>query len=189
MHIFATTFESCESTDTVRCVGSFLVWNEGNDPFEDANKSWRKTFSFQPSQLIDTWTPFFFGLLAIGQTIPSFQSKTFSGSWGRCLAFYLLAVFVAIFGYAGNWGVFWGFFAIMGICPVLVYLSIFDNFEAEHESTQVNLTTYLAMCKIVSEQHPNDQTNNEEQDEKNVKRFPDRPKGPSMVQYDGTDPI
>merc|ERR1719317_388332 len=109
---------------------------------------WRAAFTFAPSFFLDTWTPSFFGIGAFLQNFSSMRNDTIVGSWARCLAFYLFGAFWAVFGYAGNWGVFWGFFITLFLCPMLLALSFLDK---ENDNTQVDMIHYLAMLGLTNE--------------------------------------
>jgi len=135
----------CDANKDLKCIGDSLTWAKEGNRVEDNNFTWRQTFTFAPSYFIDTWTPFFFGFLVLSQHFPSLQVKSLVCSWGRCLGLYLFGCFWAIFGYAGNWGVFWGFICTLCLCPVLLYLAVVDGTP---EQTQVDFTKYLAMIGL-----------------------------------------
>jgi len=144
--------------DDFDCVGDSLSWATAGNRVKDYNGMWRQTFTFAPSYFIDTWTPFFFGFLCIIQHIPSLQMKQLVASWARCLGLYLFACFWAIFGYAGNWGVFWGFITTLALCPILLYLAVVDQ---DVEQTQVDFTTYLAMVGLTNASEESDKNPNQ----------------------------
>jgi len=157
----------CDANKDLNCIGDSLTWAKSGDRVADNNFTWRQTFTFAPSYFIDTWTPFFFGILVLTQHFPSLQVKALIASWGRCLGLYLFGCFWALFGYAGNWGVFWGFICTLVLCPILLYLAVVDG---ETEQTQVDFTQYLAMVGL---------TNASEKDEDNNQAatgYDDQPK-------------
>merc|ERR1740116_216708 len=164
MHLDSTLGGSnwCDDTkalygDDVKCIGNSLIWKDGDKGCgRDYNLKWRETFTFRPSEFLDTWTPFFYAAAACVQTFGTMKSDQVVGSWGRCLAFYLFGSFWAVFGYAGNWGVFWGFIITLWLCPILLLLCIMD---ADCQDTQVDLNTYTAMLGLTQPTQPKE--NNE----------------------------
>jgi len=137
--------------ENYNCIGDSLVWKKSGNGVEDTNEKWRETFTFRPNKFVDTWTPFFYGFAAFLQNFSSMKNDTLVGSWARCLAFYLFGSFWAVFGYAGNWGVFWGFAITVGLCPVLLLLSIIDK---ENFDTHIDLIVYLHSFGLTAAPQP-----------------------------------
>lgn len=116
----------------VECMGPFLRWSTGKDAagddvstVGDINYFWRKTFTFKPQEFLDLWTPCFLGILQVLQHFgeatrwPALSKGWLNvGIWGAILAFW------AQFGYAGNFGVFVGFYTTCGWLP-FVLLAVF----------------------------------------------------------------
>lgn len=128
-------------SDRYNCVGKSLVWKTKGDTVEDTNVNWRSVFTLTPDDFCDAWTPFFYGILAMTQHFPTLKMDVLVGTWGKCLGFWLLATFWSIFGYAGNFGVFWGFWTTIGVCPFFLLLAMVD--PEEQPKTQANLHVLL----------------------------------------------
>jgi len=82
------------------CIGPSLRW--GSAPFtvdRDLNANWRAVFSLQPSQLVEIWTPVFFGIISITAHFPGFQYSWLTKNW-----FHLACwnIFLALFGHLGT---------------------------------------------------------------------------------------
>lgn len=116
----------------VECLGPFLRWSSGvNAAGEDAstvgdvNYFWRKTFTFKPQEFLDLWTPCFLGVLQVLQHFgDATRFKGISHAWLNVLVFNCILAFWAQFGYAGNFGVFVGFYTTCGWLP-FVLLAVF----------------------------------------------------------------
>lgn len=138
----------CDNKPDTNCIGDSLSWRTGKKPVSDYNSKWRETFTFAPNVFADTWTPLFFGLLAMAQCFPSMRYDPITQSWARCMCFYLFGAFWALFGYSGNWGVFWGFIDTLCLCFPLLILTVIGD---DDEGTQVNLTHYFARLGFTHE--------------------------------------
>merc|ERR1740129_1890177 len=110
---------------------------------------WRSVFTFKPDEFADAWTPFFWGLLCLIQVFPTVRSDMLIGTWGKCFWFWLFGIFWALFGYAGNWGVVWGFLSTLGVCPFFMFLAMFD--ETQEPKTQLNLHAILVRLKLAED--------------------------------------
>merc|ERR1719213_1545634 len=116
---------------SMSCIGRSLLWVEHGDAVTDSNVNWRQVFSFKPETLADSWAPTFYGAFAIAQTFEQLRVKSISSSWGGSFVFYFLGALWATFGYAGNYGVFWGFFITCIISPFTLFLAFRDPTSAE----------------------------------------------------------
>lgn len=134
----------------VDCIGNTLRWSIGTDAggkpksvFGDVNFYWRKTFTFKPQEFLDLWTPCFLGIL---QVLQHFGEATrvswISASWMNVLAYNVILAFWAQFGYAGNWGVFVGFYTTCGFLTFVLVLIFIDKTDGE---PVLDLGTMLGM--------------------------------------------
>lgn len=131
------------------CIGKSLVWAiDDSDKIGDANTQWRTVFTLAPDYFCDAWTPFFYGIFAMMQSFPEMKMDFCVGTWGRCLGFWLLGTFWALFGYAGNFGVMWGFLSSLGMCPFFLVMAMFD--ATEHPETQCDLRKLLERFGLAS---------------------------------------
>lgn len=120
----------------VSCIGNALRWSQGattggvpKNPVGDINAPWRKTFTFSPDDFCDLWTPLFLGALQIlmhfGPSTRFWQGVT--ESWLLSCVFGAIASLWAQFGYAGNFGVFLGFYTLCAWCPFCLVLQFLDK--------------------------------------------------------------
>merc|ERR1719361_1360052 len=113
LHNQTTPYKSdwCEhgdESDEYNCVGPNLFWRTGDRPTYDWNLQWRGVWTFKPQEFVDLWTPFVFAV-AGGACHLGVPIRTLCATWYHTFAFYLLMSLYSQFGYAGNFGVFWGF--------------------------------------------------------------------------------
>lgn len=118
----------------------------------DTNAGWRTIFSLRPEVFVDKFTPLCFGLIEVLQHLsPQYQNTSIAGTWVvRAIWFFVMSLF-GMFGYAGNLGVYCGYFTDFGLCAPCIALAILD-----HESVpggkdgqqQVNQTTAEALPMI-----------------------------------------
>ena len=106
--------------DVQSCIGHNLVWSEKSRGVYDWNFKWRAdVFTLKPDALVDLWTPFVLGVIGMlayfGKPIEIFQT-----TWLNVLGFYLFVALYGQFGYAGNFGVFWGFWTTCGFLPFVI---------------------------------------------------------------------
>lgn len=120
---------------TADCIGPFLRWSTGLNAQNqavswvgDVNFYWRRTFTFKPQEFLDLWTPGFLGVLQVLQHFGKGTRLGFiSGSWFNIMLWSLVLAFWAQFGYAGNFGVFVGFFTTCAFCPTLLISACIDQ--------------------------------------------------------------
>ena len=81
------------------CIGPSLRWgNPGFSIESNVNVNWRLVFSLRPSELVETWTPVFFGILSVTAHFPGFNHRFITKSWFHCGAW---NIFLALFGHLG----------------------------------------------------------------------------------------
>jgi len=119
------------------CIGPSLRWGNGFSIDRNLNAvPWRAVFSLQPSVLVETWTPVFFGVLGVTAHFPGFEHRWITKSWFHAGAW---NVFLALFGhlgYGGNLGIIFGTFAaIVGLMCVCMQFS-----KWRHERPQLHMT-------------------------------------------------
>lgn len=114
--------------DALDCIGGSLRWATGGNTVGDVNQDWRKTFTFKPQDFIDLWTPLFGGLFQVLQHFgEATRSTSLSGSWLNVGIFNAILAFWAQFGYAGNFGVFVGFYTTCGWLPFVLVCIFCDK--------------------------------------------------------------
>lgn len=115
------------------CIGPFLRWSTGMNAQSqavswvgDVNFYWRRTFTFKPQEFLDLWTPGFLGVLQVVQHMGFMRVEFISLAWWNQLLWSLVLAFWAQFGYAGNFGVFVGFYTTCAFCPALLISAFMD---------------------------------------------------------------
>lgn len=130
---------------TADCIGPFLRWSTGLNAQNqavswvgDVNFYWRRTFTFKPQEFLDLWTPGFLGVLQVLQHFgDGTRFAAISAGWFNILLFSLTLAFWAQFGYAGNFGVFVGFYTTCAFCPTLLISAFIDqNPTDEHNKAE-----------------------------------------------------
>jgi len=113
---------------TFHCVGPNLIWSDGDRSTGDWNHKWRTVFTVKPEEFVDLWTPLVFALAAI-YTHWSHDTKIamISGSWVRVFIFHLCMALFCHFGYAGNFGVFLGFWNTIAFLPFVLVIAGLDS--------------------------------------------------------------
>lgn len=156
----------------VSCLGPFLRWSIGADGAQqpvstvgDINYYWRKTFTFKPQEFLDLWTPGFLGVLQVLQHFGKATRSFFnvSRSWWIVLFYNVILAFWAQFGYAGNFGVFVGFYSTCAWLPFVLLAAFIDPADETGSNCVLNLGEQFGLNKGEPNQEPYGQEDDEAQ--------------------------
>jgi len=132
----------CNPTNetSFHCVGPNLIWSDGDRTTGDWNFKWRTVFTVKPEEFVDLWTPLVFAFAAFyTQWSQNTKLPMISKTWGRVFVFYLGMSLFSGYGYAGNFGVFMGFWTTIAFLPFVLILIGFDP----STETTVELSQYF----------------------------------------------
>lgn len=127
-----------------------VEWSKNDeDAFNDNNAGWRGIFSLMPTVFVDMYTPLVFGgIEAIQHLSPQYFIPAISGSWiMRGIWFFVMSLF-GQFGYAGNLGVYVGYFVCFGVCIPILILAFLDH---EHDQRTGHSFTTAKVLPLLDE--------------------------------------
>lgn len=137
------------STDDDVCTKIMEAADACPDAFDDVNIQWRSIFSLMPTVFVDMYTPLVFGgIEAIQHLSPQYFIPAISGSWiMRGIWFFVMSLF-GQFGYAGNLGVYVGYFVDFGVCIPILILAFLDH---EHDKRTGHSFTTAKVLPLLDE--------------------------------------
>lgn len=91
---------------------SGVHWSRNHGFIEEHNYGWQKDFELSPQAIVFHWQPLIIGWIALSHHIQYSRHMVFYSSYIQMCLFYVFVATFGCFGYAGNFGIVAGSFAL-----------------------------------------------------------------------------